>query len=183
MEIVTERLVLREFAEGDLAPLLAYHADPCYAEFHGPDEAGPDRARELLRMFRRWAAQQPRLRFQLAIAPAQEPPELVGCGGVRRAGLGSGRAEFGIELAPRWWGHGYATESGRALLGFGFDHLRLAEIRGVSVTANTRFASMAGRLGFVVVGTRPGPAWMRTRGWTQTEWQLTRERWETLSAG
>jgi hypothetical protein len=27
----------------------------------------------------------------------------------------------------------------------------------------------------------PGPDWMRTRGWSQTEWQLTREREATVA--
>ncbi|MEW6497737.1 MAG: hypothetical protein AB1589_35325 [Cyanobacteriota bacterium] len=41
---------------------------------------------------------------------------------------------------------------------------------------------LAQRYGFVVVGTRPGSDWMGKRGWSQTEWQLTRESWESLSA-
>lgn len=178
MEIVTKRLVLRELTELDLAALVAYHADPRYGEFCGPDEAQPGQARELLQMFRQWAVERPRRNHQLAIARGCEPRELVGCCGVRGKGLDSGKAEFGIELAPRWWGHGYGVEAAGALLGFGFSELGLEELRGFSVSGNARVASLVRRLGFIVVGKRSGPGWMSTRGWSQMEWQITRERWE-----
>lgn len=97
---------------------------------------------------------------------------------MRGHGFDADRAEFGIELAPRWWGHGYATESARAILGFGFRELGLQEVRGVSVTENARVTSLAQRLGFTVLGRRPGPAWMNARGWSQTEWKLTGELWQ-----
>jgi ribosomal-protein-alanine N-acetyltransferase len=178
MEIVTERLLLREFTEGDLPALVGYYADPRYAEFAGPGEAQPDHARALLGMFTQWAGERPRRNFQLAMAPRREPEELLGCCGVRGHGLDAGRAEFGIELAPQWWGHGYATESARAILEFGFRELGLHEVRGVSVTENARVTSLAQRLGFTVLGRRPGPAWMNARGWSQTEWKLTGELWK-----
>lgn len=177
MEIVTHRLLMREFAEADLAALIAYQADTRYAEFHGPDETSLMRTGELLRMFRRWAIERPRRNYQLAIESVQEPREVVGNCGIRSEGLGPGMAEFGVELAPRWWGHCYASEATHALLEFGFRELGLEEIRGVSVTANVRVARLVRRLGFVAIVTRPGPDWMRAQGWSQTEWQLTRDRW------
>lgn len=181
MEIVTRRLLLREFTPGDLPALVAYQADPRYAEFW-PDEVPLDHPRELLRVFRRWAEERPRHNYQLAVAPLQTPQELIGCCGVRGQGLDVGRAEFGIELAPRWWGHGYATEAARAILGFGFRELALQVVWGVSVTENTRVTSMVPRLGFTLLGRQPGPAWMTARGWSQTAWQLTREQWDATEA-
>jgi ribosomal-protein-alanine N-acetyltransferase len=178
MEITTERLLLREFTEDDATAFVAYQIDPRHAEFYAPEETGPDHARELLRLFSRWASERPRRNYQLAVVELRHPRELLGCCGLRREGLGAGRAEFGIELAARCWGRGYATEAARALLGFGFRELRLDEVRGVSVSANVRVVALAHRIGLVEIGTRPGPAWMRARGWNQTQWQLTRGTWE-----
>jgi RimJ/RimL family protein N-acetyltransferase len=175
MEIITKRLLLREFTEGDLPALVAYQDDPRYAEFW--PEAPPDHARALFDMFRLWADERPRRNYQLAVARLQTPHELIGNCGVRGQGLDAGTAEFGIELAPQWWGHGYAIEAARAILDFGFRELGLQEVRGVSVTENTRVTKMAPRLGFTLLGRRPGPAWIDARGWSQTEWRLTRERW------
>lgn len=51
------------------------------------------------------------------------------------------------------------------------------------MTENTRVTRMVSRLGFVSVGSSAGPAWIATRGWSQTEWRLTRTRWEATEAG
>ncbi|MGH9847926.1 MAG: GNAT family N-acetyltransferase [Blastocatellia bacterium] len=181
MEIVTKRLLLREFTEGDLPALIAYQADPRYAEFW-PDATPTDHARELFHMFRRWVDECPRHNYQLAVARIRTPHELIGCCGLRGQGMDAGMAEFGIELAPRWWGHGFATEAARAILGFGFRELGLRDVRGVSVTENAGVTNVVSRLGFTLLGRRPGPAWMSDRGWSQTEWRLTREQWEATEA-
>jgi RimJ/RimL family protein N-acetyltransferase len=103
---------------------------------------------------------------------------LIGCCGVRGERLEVGNAEFGIELDPRWWGRGVATEAARAILGFGFRELGLEEVRALSVTENSRLSRLVSKLGFAVLDRRPGPAWIAARGWSQTEWRLRRERWE-----
>ena len=182
MEIITKRFLLREFAAEDASVFLAYHADPQYAQFCAPEEAGPDHARELLRLFGQWAAERPRRNYQLAVAPLQSPKQLLGCCGLRGTGYAPGIAELGIELASWCWGrYAYAIEVASALLHFGFGALGLHEVRGMSISANARVARLARRYGFVAVGTPPGPAWLRAQGWHHIEWQLTRERWEGLA--
>lgn len=178
MDIVTKRLLLREFVDGDLAAFVAYQADPRYAEFW-PEEVPLGYGRRLVGMFRNWAAETPRRNYQLVVTDLRSPQECIGTCGLRGNGFDAGTAEFGIELAPEWWGHGYAAEAGRATLAFGFCDLELQELRGLSVTENSRVTQMALSLGFTQLGRRPGPAWMDTRGWSQTEWQLTREQWES----
>ncbi len=179
MEIITRRFLLRDFTEGDQSAFLAYHADPRYLALYEPEEDEPGHAQGFFQTFRRWASERPRHNYQLAIVQRHEPQALIGCGGLRRAGCDAGSAEFGIELAPTYWGrYGYAIEAAWALLAFGFSDPGLQEIRGVTVSANSRVARLARWFGAVAIATRPGPAWMRARGWSQTEWQITRERWE-----
>jgi ribosomal-protein-alanine N-acetyltransferase len=183
MEITTKRFLLREFTDGDGPAFLAYQSDPRYAQFCAPEEVGIDHARALLRQFRQWAAEQPRRNYQLAISAIRHPQALMGCCGLRGEGHGPDRAELGIELAPQFWGrYAYAIEIASALIDFGFTTLGLSQVRGVSVSANSRVARLAYRYGFVAVGRRPGSEWMRARGWHHTEWQLTRERWEVLQS-
>ena len=177
MDIITKRLLLREFAEADLPGLLAYQADPRYSEFWLDDSPGTPTP-QLLTLFRRWAVEVPRRNYQLAMARLVGPDELIGSCGLRSEGSGAGSAEFGIEVAPRWWAQGYATEAARAILTFGFRKLGLQEVRGVSVTENTRVTSIISRLGFVPAARSAGPTWVAARGWSLTEWQLTRTRWE-----
>ena len=173
MPLTTERLLLRDFTPGDRAALLAYHSDPRYTEFYGLEEGGPEQTLQLLHLFLSWQAEQPRRNHQLAIVERAVPPDLIGNCGVRSQGCDSGTAEFGLELAPAYWGRGIATEAAQAILGFAFRDLGLKRIVGISVTQNDRVARLVTKLGFRSVGTRPGPDWMRARGWSETEWLLT----------
>jgi ribosomal-protein-alanine N-acetyltransferase len=175
MKLTTERLLLRDFTPGDREALLAYHSDPLYTELYGPEEAGPEQTARLLDLFLRWQSERPRRNYQLAIVERGLSPDPVGNVGVRMEGCASGTAEFGLELGPEWWGRGIATEAARALLDFGFRHLGLRRIVGISVTENERVARLVTKLGFRAAGTRLGPDWMRARGWSETEWLLTAE--------
>lgn len=177
MQILTERLILREFVSEDATAFAACHADPSYTEFYGPEESEPERLRQLVETFSVWSAEVPRRNWQLAIVERAGSNELVGTGGVRTHRLEGGCGELGLGLAPRLWGRGLATEAARALLHFGFADLVLREIIGTSVTQNVRVARLVERLGFERIGTRSGPDWMQARGWNQTEWRLTAEAW------
>jgi len=55
--------------------------------------------------------------------------------------------EIGWRLAFDAWGHGYATEAGRAALEYGFGDLRLSEILAWTVPANLRSQAVMVRLG------------------------------------
>ncbi len=185
MSVTTERLLLRDFTPGDRAALLAYHSDPRYTEFYGPDEGGPEQTIQLLDLFLSWQAERPRRNYQLAIIGSNTEsnigsstelaasPEPIGNCGIRSKGYDSGTAELGLELAPAYWGRGIATEAARAILGFAFRDLGLRRIVGISVTQNDRVTRLVTRLGFRSAGIRPGPDWMRARGWSETEWVLT----------
>jgi RimJ/RimL family protein N-acetyltransferase len=84
-----------------------------------------------------------------------------------------------MELAPAYWGHyGYAIEVALALVDFGFGELGLREIYGNTVSGNDRIARVAMSLGAVAV-TRPAPAWMAVRGWSQLEWRIKKHQWES----
>ena len=178
MEIITPRLLLREYREEDAAPFLAYQRDPRAQEFHESDGDQAGHLESLPTLFMQWATQIPRLNWQLAIAPRSAPGALVGSVGLRLAGQPPGEAEFGLELAPASWGQGYGTEAASALITFGFTTLALTTIRGTSVSANHRVAGLVRRLGFRCVEERDGPAAISHRGWREVTWELTLENWQ-----
>lgn len=178
MEIVTRRFLLRDFVESDRSPFLDYQADPRNLTFYGAAEASAEHAAHLFEMFQSWAAELPRLNYQLAITQRQEPYALVGCCGLRGRGCKKGEMEFGIELAPNYWGrYAYAIEVGRYLLDFGFKELKLNVICGSTVSANLRIARLAEWIGAEVVAIRPGASGMSEAGWNQVDWQITKEQW------
>ena len=51
--------------------------------------------------------------------------------------------EVAYELAPRVWGHGYATEAARALIDYGFAELELERIVALILPANIRSRRVA----------------------------------------
>lgn len=63
------------------------------------------------------------------------------------------------------------------------DWLGLVTVRGRMVSAHGRVEALVRRLGFRFVGTHPGSAWMRTRGWTYAEWDLATDEWWSRRTG
>ena len=55
--------------------------------------------------------------------------------------------EVGWRLAAEFWGRGFATEAGRASLGFGFEELGLDEIVSFTFTGNAPSRAVMERLG------------------------------------
>jgi len=62
------------------------------------------------------------------------------------------RPEIGYWFARRSWGRGFATETGRALLAYGFDALRLPIVHYRVFSDNPASARVAAKLGFRRVG-------------------------------
>ncbi|MBD1846669.1 GNAT family N-acetyltransferase [Cyanobacteria bacterium FACHB-63] len=179
MEIVTKRFLLRDFVELDRSAFLAYQADPRSQTFYEPSSASAEQATRLFETFLRWADDRPRINYQLAIVPQQEPEAIIGCCGLRGAQCTVGEMELGIELAPNYWGrYAYAVEVGRALLDFGFRELKLDVISGSTVSANKRIARLAEWIGAEVVTICPGSAWMSERGWNEVHWRITKKHWD-----
>uniref|UniRef100_B8HSQ3 N-acetyltransferase domain-containing protein n=1 Tax=Cyanothece sp. (strain PCC 7425 / ATCC 29141) TaxID=395961 RepID=B8HSQ3_CYAP4 len=184
MEIGTRRFLLRDFVELDRPSFLDYHTDPRSQIFYPPSDANLQQATRLFDTFLKWAADRPRINYQLAIVQRQEPEALVGCCGLRGVQCPVGEMELGIELSPAYWGrYAYAIEVGRALLDFGFRELQLDVISGSTVSANTRIAKLAQWIGAEVVDIRPGATWMSGRGWSEVHWRITRERWHRSTTG
>ncbi len=48
------------------------------------------------------------------------------------------KVEMGIRLMPDYWGNGYATETGKALIQYAFKRLRLNEIIAMAVPENEK---------------------------------------------
>jgi RimJ/RimL family protein N-acetyltransferase len=180
MELTGGRILLREFGEGDVGGLLAIHSDLRVLRYCAPEVGTPEHARMLVEMFIRWASENPRQNFQLAIVD-RETNALLGSCGIRQASCPPDQAEFGIGIDADWWGRGIAQEAARAILRFGFSELGLREVRGVTVSENEAVTKFVRRLGFDRVTIRRGDAWMDERGWSAVDWLLTRETWERLS--
>jgi ribosomal-protein-alanine N-acetyltransferase len=176
MQLECDRVLLRDFRADDLTAYQRLHADTRYLQYYAPDVADPESQRRLVGRFVETALANPRRDFTLAIIE-RAGSQLIGVGSLRTDGQADGQGEFGFGLSADFWGRGLAAEAARALLQFGFHALKLTEIRGRSVTQNLRVTRLVSALGFKRLRECEGAEWMRSRGWTHTEWSLTKPTW------
>ena len=146
MQLITERLVLRDFVETDWQEVLAYQSDPRYLRYYAWEGRSPSEVQAFVDRFITWQNEQPRTNYQLAVVD-KTSGRLIGNCGVRKPAPDALAAELGYELAPDHWGHGYATEAARALIAFGFNDLRLQRISAHCIAENVASVRVLQRLG------------------------------------
>jgi RimJ/RimL family protein N-acetyltransferase len=175
VEIVTARLLLREFRADDWAAVLAYQSDPRYQRYYERGERTAGDARAFVRMFIAQQEERPRRKWQLAIVLPEEGCLIGNCG--IRTDPARREADIGYELDPRYWGHGYATEAARALLRFGFDNLGLHRITAWCIAENTASARVLERLGMRCEGRLRENEWMQGRWWDTLAYAILDREW------
>ena len=177
MQILCDRLLLREVESTDLEAFHAYQNDPSYLEHYPWSEQTREESKRLIGRFVTWSTDVPRTRFQLA-STLIDSGEFIGTCGIRGQAASPGVADMGYDLDPRHWGHGYATEAVRAILCFAFEELGLSIVQAISVVANRRSIGLLGRLGFTEAERLPAGA--IRRGYAYPErgvFQLDRASW------
>ena len=145
-ELRTDRLLLRRWREEDRQPFARLNDDPVVMEFF-PGRLNREKSDELVdriesdfevQGYGLWAAEVPGIApfigfvgLNIAKFPAHFTPAL----------------EVGWRLDRAYWGYGYATEGGRAALGFAFDELGVDQVVSFTTVANERSRRVMERLG------------------------------------
>jgi RimJ/RimL family protein N-acetyltransferase len=122
--IETERLVLRDFLEPDLAAVQAFRSDPDVFRYIDYFPESPAESRAWLDSVLFHNAQRPRTSYNLAITLRDEDRAIgwVGFGDSERH-PGSENFGVGYMIAKDYWGNGYGTETLRAVIAHIVDHL------------------------------------------------------------
>jgi RimJ/RimL family protein N-acetyltransferase len=144
--LTTPRLTLRRWRSADREPFAAINADPEVME-HFP---APLSRRQSDALIDSIEAGFEANGFGLWALELRESGELVGFTGLAVPGFEAHftpAIEVGWRLARPAWGHGYATEAGRAALAYGFREAGLAEIVSFTTVANRRSRAVMERLG------------------------------------
>lgn len=141
----TARLTLRPWRDTDLAPWAAMNADPEVRRHLGPvlTRAQADAS---VAAFQGDFARRGYGWWAVEVTATGEFTGFAGLDDVD-PGLPFTGVEAGWRLARAAWGHGYATEAGRACLTYGFDVLGLAEVLAVTTADNHRSQAVMRRLG------------------------------------
>jgi RimJ/RimL family protein N-acetyltransferase len=83
--------------------------------------------------------------------------------------------EVGYRLLQKHWGKGYATESAKAAVNYGFEEMKLNEIYGITNVENINSRKVLEKCGLTFIETF---VW---EGWNNIEcnWlKITKEEWE-----
>jgi RimJ/RimL family protein N-acetyltransferase len=142
----TERLILRDWRDEDLALFAELNADPEVMEWfpsvltRAESDVAAERIRRELaeRGFGLWAVEAP------GVAP------FVGFTGLsvpRFSAHFTPCVEIGWRIAREHWGRGYAPEAARAAFAFGFERLGLDEIVSFTAVGNAKSRRVMEKLG------------------------------------
>ncbi len=143
----TERLILRNWQESDRNLFHEINSDPAVMEFF-PSRRDRQQADELMD---RIAASIDQNGFGFAAVELAGTGDCLGFCGLAKPGLEEllpqGAIEIGWRFAARHWGKGFASESARRWLQFGFDTMELPEIISIAVADNHRSTAVMRRIG------------------------------------
>jgi RimJ/RimL family protein N-acetyltransferase len=143
--VETERLLLREWRGEDLDAYAEMYADPDVTRFLGGPADRVDAWRRMTLMAGHWIVRG----YGNWVLERREDGRMIG-----RAGLWQPEGWPGLEvgwlLARDAWGHGYATEAGRASRDWGRRELGASEFISIIDPGNGASRRVAERLGMAV---------------------------------
>jgi RimJ/RimL family protein N-acetyltransferase len=145
-ELRTERLVLRDWRDGDREPFAALNADPRVME-HFPARLT---RMESDAMVDRIVGDLRRQGWGLWAVTHRDEDRFLGFTGLLEVTFEAPftpAIEIGWRYAAEAWGHGFATEAARAALGYAFSTLALDEIVSMTAQSNVRSQRVMERLG------------------------------------
>ncbi len=147
--LVTDRLVVRPFADGDNVAMRAVYGDREVMRHvaHGAP-ASDAQAAEMVEGYRRHQREHG---YGFWAVLDRESHTLIGDAGFEARDEG---AEFGYTLARAWWGLGLATEVGSACVDTVLTVFELPWLSAVVDPANPASARVLDKLGFVFTGER-----------------------------
>ena len=148
IELRTERLLLRQWRDGDLDTLATMYADPEVMRYirDGSVQSRQETAEHLDRMRQHWAEHD----FGLFAAELAETGELTGWVGLAVPYFLPEllpTVEIGWRLARSFWGAGLATEGARAALRFGLVDQGLERLVSIRHVENVRSARVMEKIG------------------------------------
>jgi RimJ/RimL family protein N-acetyltransferase len=146
MLLVTERLLLHEFALEDWRAVHAYQNHPEFLRFYHWTTRADDDVRNLVGDIVRAQHEQPRTCYQLALTQKSDQRLIGRCGiHVDDAAVREGNVSY--EVNPVWWNRGFASEAAAAMLEFGFSQLGLLRIRACCIEDNLASRRVLEKLG------------------------------------
>ncbi len=176
----TARLQLRPFGDADADALFALHSNAVVLQYwDAPPWNEPQRAERFLTTCREIAETGTGTR--LAVDRVVDG-RFIGWCGLTRWNPDYRSASLGFCFEEAAWGHGYASESARALLQWAFDTLDLNRVQAETDTRNAASAHVLEKLGFVREGMLREDCVVNGEISDSWVYGLIRREWQPLAA-
>lgn len=153
VRIETDRLVLREWNDGDWVGLHRTYGDLEVMRWLG--EGAPSTVEQTAFSVGRMHAHWQQLGYGMFAAQERATGELIGRVGLMRHPdwpIGEEKVEVGWTLQRSAWGHGFATEGALASLAFAFERLGLEQVFSMTDPRNARSRAVMERCGLTLRG-------------------------------
>jgi RimJ/RimL family protein N-acetyltransferase len=146
--VETERLLLREFDEGDAEAFLALGSDPAILRYTGDPGGGLRSLEHALHVMRsRTLADYQKHGFGRWACVHKADDRVIGFAGLKRLDDLGGEVDLGYRFLPAYWGKGLATEASRPAVEYGFTRLGLRRILGLVDPENVASARVLEKVG------------------------------------
>jgi len=145
MKYETERLILRQWQESDIAPFAEMNSDSEVMKYF-PKTLSFD---ETLEMYNRCKGNKNGFGQGVGLYPAEEKisGKFIGFVGLNIPSYMPDCVEIGWRLRKEFWGKGYATEAAKKWLEIGFDEYDLKEIISFTAKQNQKSQEVMKRIG------------------------------------
>ncbi|MEM6429133.1 MAG: GNAT family N-acetyltransferase [Deinococcota bacterium] len=149
----TERLILRQPTKADVQRLFDIYGDP-QTNRYNPAGPYPD-IQKAHATLQEWLEHWRKYAFgTLVITQIVKPEYVIGFGGASYYSYGNEqKLNLGYRFDTAFWGQGFATESGRAVLDHTFNDLNLPEVYGLVRPDNKPSIHVLEKLGMILVDT------------------------------
>ena len=171
----TERLLLRRFADRDLAPFLAYMNDPEVARYQTWESYSERQARDAIERQKNLDFGAPGRWFTFAIQ-LKETGKLVGHVALKAEEDGR-QAEIGFTLAREYHRRGLAFEAAARVLEYVFNDLAFHRVTAITDCENHSSVALLGRLGMRREGHFIQNIWFKGRWGDEYLYAVLREEW------
>ena len=171
----TERLILRRFADSDLAPFLAYRNDPEVARYQAWESCTESAAAAMIEELKVLQPGSPGEWFQFA-TELKETGALIGDCALKVEQDGR-QAEVGFTLAREHQGKGYAQEAVSRLLDYAFGDLGLHRVVAITDRENEPSIALLERIGMRREGRFVQNVWFKGRWASEYLYAVLEDEW------
>ena len=181
VNLETQRLILRRFADRDLAAFLTYLNDPLVARYQSWESYTEPQARELIEQQKRREPGRPGEWFTFA-AELKETESLIGHVALSVKTDDPRQAEMGFTFAREYQGRGLAREAAERVLGYVFETLKLHRVVAVTDCENVRSAALLERLGLRREAHFVENIWFKGAWGSEYLYAILRREWDSRRA-